>query len=96
MKARRYNDAADEYRELAIHASPDDRPAAVLPSPMLCIAAAAIARRGPNYDLPGDTPIRVRSGSISWAKSLGPSDENDAFYQRSISSAHDCPDESVA
>src|SRR5579864_7191998 len=30
MKARRYSDAADEYRELAIHATPADRPGAEL------------------------------------------------------------------
>jgi soluble lytic murein transglycosylase len=82
MKARRYNDAADEYREIAIHASPESRPAAVLP------LADAMHRAGRNREarselttLPGATADQSAErlyilGEIAWAL-----DENEAFYQ---------------
>ncbi len=82
MKARRYNDAADEYREIAIHASPENRPAAVL------WLADAMHRAGRNREarselttLPGATADQSAErlyilGEIAWAL-----DENEAFYQ---------------
>ena len=82
MKARRYSDAADEYRELAIHAIGAERPAAVL------ALADALHRSGRNREakteltaLPGATPDQLAErlyilGEVAWA-----SDENDAFYQ---------------
>jgi soluble lytic murein transglycosylase len=82
MKARRYNDAADEYREIAIHASPETRPAAVL------ALADAMHRAGRNREarselttLPGATADQSAErlyilGEIAWAL-----DENEAFYQ---------------
>ncbi len=81
MKARRYADAADEYHELAIHASAAERPAAVL------ALADALHRSGHNREaktelaaLPGATADQLAQrlyilGEIAWA-----SDENDAFY----------------
>ncbi len=82
MKARRYSDAADQYRELVTHASGEERPAAVL------ALADALHRSGRNRDaktelaaLPGATPDQTAErlyilGEIAWA-----SDENDAFYR---------------
>ena len=82
MKARRYNDAADEYREIAIHASPESRPAAAL------ALADAMHRAGRNREarselttLPGATADQSAErlyilGEIAWAL-----DENEAFYQ---------------
>jgi len=82
MKARHYNDAADEYREIAIHASPESRPAAVL------ALADAMHRAGRNREarselttLPGATADQSAErlyilGEIAWAL-----DENEAFYQ---------------
>jgi len=82
MKARRYNDAADEYREIAIHASPDSRPAAML------ALADALHRAGRNREarselttLPAATADQSAErlyilGEIAWAL-----DENEAFYQ---------------
>jgi soluble lytic murein transglycosylase len=82
MKARRYNDAADEYREIAIHASPESRPSAML------ALADALHRGGRNREarselttLPGATADQSAErlyilGEIAWAL-----DENEAFYQ---------------
>ena len=82
MKARRYNDAADEYREIAIHASPESRPAAAL------ALADAMHRAGRNREarselttLPGASADQSAErlyilGEIAWAL-----DENEAFYQ---------------
>ncbi len=82
MKARRYSDAADEYHELAIHAGPAERPAAVL------ALADALHRSGRNREaktelanLPGATPDQLAErlyilGEVAWA-----SDENDTFYR---------------
>ena len=82
IKARRYNDAADEYRELAAHASPETRPAAEL------ALADALHRSGRNREakaeltnLPGATPEQSAQrlyilGEVAWA-----SDENETFYR---------------
>jgi soluble lytic murein transglycosylase len=82
MKARRYNDASDEYRELAGHAPPADRPAAEL------ALADALHRSGRNREakaelstLPGATPEQNAQrlyilGEVAWA-----SDQNELFYE---------------
>ena len=82
MKARRFNDAADEFRELASHASPADRPAAEL------ALADALHRGGRNREakaelstLAGATPEQNAQrlyilGEVAWA-----SDQNELFYQ---------------
>ena len=82
MKAKRYNDAVDEYRELASHATPEGRPAAEL------ALADALHRSGRNREakaelttLPGATPDQNAQrlyilGEVAWA-----SDENDTFYR---------------
>lgn len=82
MKARRYNDAVDEYRELALHASPEARPAAEL------ALADALHRSGRNREakselttLPVTTPDQSAQrlyilGEVAWA-----SDDNDSFYR---------------
>jgi len=82
MKARRYSDASDEYRELASHATPADRPAAEL------ALADALHRSGRNSEakaelstLAGATPEQSAQrlyilGEVAWA-----SDQNELFYQ---------------
>ncbi len=82
MKAKRYNDAVDEYRELAIHASPEGRPAAEL------TLADALHRSGRDREakselttLPGASPDQNAQrlfilGEVAWS-----SDENDVFYR---------------
>jgi len=82
MKARRYNDAADEYRELVIHPGPEGRPAAAL------ALADALHRGGRNREakaelttLPGATADQNAQrlyilGEVAWA-----SDENETFYR---------------
>jgi soluble lytic murein transglycosylase len=82
MKARRYNDASDEYRELASHATPADRPAAEL------ALADALHRSGRNREakaelstLAGATPEQNAQrlyilGEVAWA-----SDQNELFYE---------------
>jgi len=82
MKARRYSDAADEYRELAARATPADRPAAEL------ALADALHRGGRNREakaelstLVGATPEQNAQrfyilGEVAWA-----SDQNELFYQ---------------
>jgi soluble lytic murein transglycosylase len=82
IKARRYNDAADEFRELAAHATPEGRPAAEL------ALADALHRSGRNREakaeltnLPGATPEQNAQrlyilGEVAWA-----SDENETFYR---------------
>jgi soluble lytic murein transglycosylase len=82
MKAKRYNDAVDEYRELALQASPEARPAAEL------ALADALHRSGRNREakselttLPGTTPDQSAQrlyilGEVAWA-----SDDNDSFYR---------------
>jgi soluble lytic murein transglycosylase len=82
LKARRYNDAADEYRQLVSESGNDDRPAAEL---ALC---DALHRGGRNRDakaelskLSGGTADQNAErlyilGEVAWS-----SDENDVFYQ---------------
>jgi len=82
MKAKRYGDAVDEYRELAIHASAEARPAAEL------VLADALHKSGRNREakseltsLPGATPEQNAQrlfilGEVAWA-----SDENELFYR---------------
>ena len=82
LKARRFSDAADEYRELAARAAPADRPAAEL------ALADALHRGGRNREakaelstLVGATPEQNAQrfyilGEVAWA-----SDQNDLFYQ---------------
>jgi soluble lytic murein transglycosylase len=82
IKTRRYNDAADEYRELAIHSAPADRPAAELE------LADALHRAGRNREakaelatLPGASTDQQAQrlyilGEVAWS-----SDQNDEFYR---------------
>jgi peptidoglycan lytic transglycosylase len=81
MKARRFSDAAEEYRELVIHANPADRPAAELE------LADALHHAGRNREarselttLPGATSDQSAHrlyilGEVAWG-----SDENERFY----------------
>ncbi len=82
MKAKRYNDAADEYRELAIHATADGRVSAEL------ALANALHRSGRNREakselttLAGATAEQSAQrlyilGEVAWA-----SNENETFYR---------------
>ena len=82
MKAKRYNDAVEEYRELAIHADAADRPAAELE------LADALHHAGRNREakaeltsLPGESSDQNAQrlyilGEVAWSM-----DENEAFYQ---------------
>ncbi len=82
MKAKRYNDATDEYRELASHATTETRPAAEL------AFADALHRSGRNREakaelttLAGATAEQNAQrlyilGEVAWS-----SDENEAFYR---------------
>jgi len=58
MKAKRYNDATDEYRDLASHATAEGRPAAEL------ALADALHRSG-------RPPLRIRVSRIAAAMSMG-------------------------
>ena len=82
MKAKRYSDAVEEYRELAIHASAADRPAAELE------LADALHHAGRNREakaelttLAGATADQSAQrlyilGEVAWSL-----DENEAFYR---------------
>jgi soluble lytic murein transglycosylase len=82
MRAKRYSDAAEEYRELVIHANPAERPAAELE------LADALHRSGRNREakaelttLPGANIDQQAQrlyilGEVAWA-----SDQNDEFYR---------------
>ena len=82
IKAKRYNDAADEFRELAIHATPAERPAAEL------ALADALHRGGRNREAKAElTTLAGASGDqqaqrlyilgeVAWA-----SDQNEEFYR---------------
>ena len=82
MKARRYSEASDEYRELASHATPADRPAAEL------ALADALHRSGRNREAKAELSTFVGAtseqnaqrfyilGEVAWA-----SDQNELFYQ---------------
>jgi soluble lytic murein transglycosylase len=81
LKAKRYGDAVNEYRELLIHTSVADRPAAEL------ALADALHRDGRNREakaelntLPGATPEQSAQrlyilGEVAWS-----SDDNATFY----------------
>ena len=81
VKARRFSDAADEFRELASHATPETRPAVELE------LADALHRSGRNREakaelttLPGASDEQKAHrlyilGEIAWA-----TDENNTFY----------------
>ncbi len=82
MKAKRYGDAVDEYRELAIHAAPEGRPAAEL------ALADALHRSGRNREakaeltgLSGATPDQNAHRLYILAEVAWASDENDLFYR---------------
>ncbi len=82
IRARRYADAADEYRELLIHAAAAERPAAEL------AYADALHRAGRNREakeelatLPGATPEQSAQqlyilGEVAWSLN-----QNDVFYR---------------
>lgn len=82
VKGRRFADAADEYRELAIHATPQERPAAELNF------ADALYRSGRSREakselttLPGATPEQSAHRLYILAQVAFALDENDAFYR---------------
>ena len=82
MKAKRYSDAVEEYRELAVHASGADRPPAEL------ALADALHRAGRNREakaelttLPGANSDQSAQrlyilGEVAWSL-----DENESFYR---------------
>jgi soluble lytic murein transglycosylase len=82
MKAKRYNDAAEEYRDLASHAPPEGRAAAELS------LADALHRSGRNREAKAElTTLPVASGEqlaqrlyilgeVAWS-----SDDNETFYR---------------
>jgi soluble lytic murein transglycosylase len=81
MKGKRYNDAVDEYRQLAIHATPETRPAAEL------TLADALHRSGRNREakaeltsLPNATADQVAQRLYILAEVAWADGENDAFY----------------
>jgi soluble lytic murein transglycosylase len=82
MKAHRYSDASDEYRELAIKASPAERPAAEL------ALADALHRSGRNREAKAElssvsatTPEQNAQRLYLLAEVAWASDQNDFFYQ---------------
>jgi soluble lytic murein transglycosylase len=82
MKAKRYNDAVDEYRELAIHAAPEERPAAEL------ALADALHRSGRNREakselttLPGSSPDQNAQRLYILGEVAFASNENPDFYR---------------
>jgi soluble lytic murein transglycosylase len=82
IKAKRYNDAAEEYRDLLVHSAPADRPAAEL------LLADALHRCGRNREakaelssLSGATGDQNAQrlyilGEVAWSL-----DQNDEFYR---------------
>ena len=82
MKAKRYSDATDEYRELAIHAGPEARPAAEL------ALADALHRSGRNREAKAELTTLAGATADQNAQRLYilgevafASDENEAFYR---------------
>lgn len=82
MKAHRYSDAADEYRELLIHASPAERPAEEL------ALADALHRSGRNREAKAELSVLPQATAEQDAQRLyilaevaWSSDENELFYQ---------------
>ncbi|HEX3818726.1 MAG TPA: transglycosylase SLT domain-containing protein [Candidatus Sulfotelmatobacter sp.] len=81
MKGKRYNEAVDEYRQLAIHATPEARPAAEL------ALADALHRSGRNREAKAELTTLPNASAeqsaerlyilaeVSWATG-----ENDVFY----------------
>jgi soluble lytic murein transglycosylase len=82
LKARRYSDAADEYRNLATHASPADRPGTEL------ALADALHRSGRNREAQAEITTLANAspdqsaerlyilGEVAWS-----SNDNDTFYR---------------
>jgi soluble lytic murein transglycosylase len=82
IKAKRYNDAADEYRDLLIHSAPADRPAAEL------LLADALHRSGRNREAKAELTTLAGAtgdqnaqrlyilGEVAWAL-----DQNEEFYR---------------
>jgi peptidoglycan lytic transglycosylase len=82
LKARRFSDAADEYRNLAVHASPAERPTAEL------ALADALHRAGRNREAKAEVTTLANAnadqnaqrlyilGEIAWS-----SDDNPTFYR---------------
>ena len=82
IKARRFADAADEYRALADHASPEEKPA------MQLALADALQRSGRSRDakgeltsLPGATPEQSAHQLYLLAQVAWSLDQNDVFYR---------------
>jgi len=82
MKAKRFNDAVEEYHELAAHATVETRAAAEL------ALADALHRSGRNREakaevtnLPGATPEQNAQRLYILAEVAWSSDENDNFYR---------------
>lgn len=82
LKARRYGDAADEYRDILVHASPESRAAATLDF------ADALHRAGRNREakaelttLPGATADQAAQRLYLLAEIAWSSDDNDTFYR---------------
>ena len=82
MKARRYNDAADEYRELLIHAAPENR-AAITLSLADALHHASRNREAkaqlttlPNANTDQNAQRLYILSEVAWA-----SDQNDEFYR---------------
>jgi soluble lytic murein transglycosylase len=80
-KAKRYNDAVDEYRELAVHATPESRPAAEL------ALADALHRSGRNREARAELTTLAGANADQNAERLYilgevsfSLDENEAFY----------------
>lgn len=82
VKGRRFADAAEEFRQLAIHATPEERPAAELNlADALHRAGRQREARAELTTLPNATPDQSAQrlyllGEIAWALS-----ENDTFYR---------------
>ncbi|MGH9495768.1 MAG: transglycosylase SLT domain-containing protein, partial [Candidatus Sulfotelmatobacter sp.] len=82
MKGKRYNDAVDEYRQLAIHATPETRAAAEL------ALADALHHSGRNREakaelttLPNATPDEAAQRLYILAEAAWAVGENDTFYR---------------
>jgi soluble lytic murein transglycosylase len=82
IKARRFADAAEEFRQLVIHATPETRPALVLD------LADALHRAGKNRDakselatLPNASPEQMAHRLYILAEVAWSSDDNNEFYR---------------
>ena len=82
IKARRFADAADEYRELAIHATAQERPAAELNySDALYRSGRSREAKAELSSLPGATPEQSAHRLYILAEVAFALDENDSFYR---------------